>query len=116
MIIGYARVSTGEQATQAQEMGLRVANCDLIVEEHGSGASRSRPALSKLLRDIGPGDTIDTATPQGIFSLQVLGAVRNWSARSSPNARKPASEPQRQKGDFPATLVFAIEVRRPWRR
>lgn len=80
----------------------------MIVQEHGSGASRARPALSKLLRDVGAGDTlvvvridrlarcvshllevienltlhfrslrdpIDTTTPQGMFSLQVLGAV-----------------------------------------
>lgn len=110
-LIGYARVSTDEQATEAQEMELRAAGCDVLVQEHGSGASRARPALSKLLRDIGAGDTvvvvridrlarsvshlleviegltekgvhfrslrdpIDTTTPQGMFSLQVLGAV-----------------------------------------
>jgi len=110
-LIGYARVSTDEQATEAQEIELRSAGCDLIVQEHGSGASRARPALSKLMRGIGAGDTlivvrldrlarsvshlleviedlsgkgahfrslrdpIDTSTPQGMFSLQVLGAV-----------------------------------------
>ncbi|MCB1469365.1 MAG: recombinase family protein, partial [Rhizobiaceae bacterium] len=110
-LIGYARVSTDEQATQAQDMELRTAGCDTIVQEHGSGASRARPALSKLVQDIGTGDTlvvvrldrlarsvshlldviedltakgahfrslrdpIDTSTPQGMFSLQVLGAV-----------------------------------------
>jgi predicted site-specific integrase-resolvase len=56
--IGYARVSTDDQATEAQEMELRAAGCDAIVEEHGSGASRARPALSKLLREIGAGDTL----------------------------------------------------------
>lgn len=110
-IIGYARVSTDEQATDAQEIELRSAGCDIIVQEHGSGAARARPALSKLLREISAGDTlvvvrldrlarsvshlleviedmtakgahfrslrdpIDTSTPQGMFSLQVLGAV-----------------------------------------
>lgn len=38
------RVSTGEQATQAQEIELRSAGCDVVVQEHGSGASRARPA------------------------------------------------------------------------
>lgn len=51
-LIGYARVSTDEQATEAQEMELRSAGCDLIVQEHGSGVSRARPALAKLLREI----------------------------------------------------------------
>ena len=57
-LIGYARVSTDEQATQAQEMELRSAGCELIVEEHGSGASRARPALAKLIREIKTGDTL----------------------------------------------------------
>lgn len=92
-------------------MELRAAGCHTIVQEHGSGASRARPALSKLVREIRDGDTlvvvrldrlarsdsplleviedlttrnahfrslrdpIDTTTPQGMFSLQVLGAV-----------------------------------------
>ncbi|MDR7032981.1 putative site-specific integrase-resolvase [Mesorhizobium sp. BE184] len=55
--IGYARVSTDEQTTEAQEMELRSAGCDRIVQEHGSGASRARPALSRLVREIGAGDT-----------------------------------------------------------
>ena len=82
-----------------------------VLEEHASGADRSRPVLARLLREIRPGETlvvvrldrlarsvshllavieqleasgahfrslrdpIDTTTPQGMFSLQVLGAV-----------------------------------------
>ena len=57
-LIGYARVSTDEQTTEAQEIELRSAGCDVLVEEHGSGASRARPALAKLLREIGAGDTL----------------------------------------------------------
>jgi len=110
-LIGYARVSTDEQATDAQTDELKAAGCQTIVEEHGSGASRARPELARLMRDIRAGDVlvvvrldrlarsvshlldvierleaigahfrslrdpIDTATPQGMFSLQVLGAV-----------------------------------------
>ena len=54
-MLGY---STDEQATEAQEMELRAAGCEAIVQEHGSGASRARPALSRLLRDISSGDTL----------------------------------------------------------
>ena len=82
-----------------------------MLEEHASGADRSRPVLARLLADIRPGETlvvvrldrlarsvthllavieqleagrahfrslhdpIDTTSPQGMFSLQVLGAV-----------------------------------------
>jgi len=109
--LGYARVSTEEQATDAQTDELRTAGCTTIFEEHGSGASRARPELARLLKEIRPGDVlvvvrldrlarsvshllevierleakgahfrslrdpIDTSTPQGMFSLQVLGAV-----------------------------------------
>jgi len=110
-LIGYARVSTEDQATDAQVDELRFAGCRIVHEEHGSGASRARPVLAKLMCDIGGGDVlvvvlldrlarsvshllqvietleergahfrslrdpIDTSTPQGMFSLQVLGAV-----------------------------------------
>ena len=110
-LIGYARVSTEEQGTDPQRDELHAAGCDTILEEHASGADRTRPVLARLLRDIRPGETlvvvrldrlarsvshllavieqleakgahfrslrdpIDTTTPQGMFSLQVLGAV-----------------------------------------
>lgn len=110
-LIGYARVSTEEQGTDPQLDELRAAGCAVILEEHASGADRSRPVLARLLREIKSGETlvvvrldrlarsvshllavieqleasgahfrslrdpIDTTTPQGMFSLQVLGAV-----------------------------------------
>ncbi len=110
-LIGYARVSTDDQGTDPQLDELRVAGCTTILEEHASGADRSRPVLLRLLKEIRPGETlvvvrldrlarsvshllavieqledagahfrslrdpIDTTTPQGMFSLQVLGAV-----------------------------------------
>lgn len=110
-LLGYARVSTDDQSTDAQLSELRAAGCTEITQEHASGVSRARPALTRLLNNIQPGDTlvvvrldrlarsvthllsiveeldtkrahfrslrdpIDTTTPQGRFSLQVLGAV-----------------------------------------
>src|SRR5947209_12832301 len=110
-VIGYARVSTEDQGTDPQADELRAAGCDTVLEEHASGADRTRPVLARLLREIQPGETlvvvrldrlarsvshllavieqleangahfrslhdpIDTSTPQGMFSLQVLGAV-----------------------------------------
>jgi DNA invertase Pin-like site-specific DNA recombinase len=110
-LIGYARVSTDDQLNDAQVDELRTAGCHRIHQEHGSGASRARPVLTKLLKDLRAGDVlvvvrldrlarsvshlldviedlekrgvhfrslrdpIDTSTPQGMFSLQVLGAV-----------------------------------------
>jgi DNA invertase Pin-like site-specific DNA recombinase len=110
-LVGYARVSTEEQGTDPQIDELRAAGCDTVLEEHASGADRTRPVLARLLREIRPSETlvvvrldrlarsvshllavieeleargahfrslhdpIDTSTPQGMFSLQVLGAV-----------------------------------------
>ena len=110
-LIGYARVSTGEQTLDPQLVELREAGCTIIHKEQASGPDRARPALTRLLAAIRPGDTlvvvrldrlarslshllqvietleakgahfrslgdpIDTATPQGRFSLQVMGAV-----------------------------------------
>lgn len=111
MLIGYARVSTGEQTTDPQIAELRAAGCIDIRSETGSGGSRARPVLSAILREAKAGDTvvvvridrlarslshllevldgleakgahfrslhdpIDTASPQGKFTLQVLGAA-----------------------------------------
>ena len=110
-LVGYACVSTEDQLNDAQVDDLKAAGCAVVHQEHGSGASRTRPVLTKLLRDLVAGDVlvvvrldrlarsvshlleviehlekrgvhfrslrdpIDTSTPQGMFSLQVLGAV-----------------------------------------
>jgi len=136
-LIGYARVSTDEQATEAQEIELRSTGCDVIVQEHGSGASRARPALSKLLREIDAGDTlvvvrldrlarsvshlleviedltakgahfrslrdpIDTSTPQGMFSLQVLGAVAQLERALISERTKAGIKAAKAKGRLP---------------
>ncbi|WP_370513055.1 recombinase family protein [Acetobacter sp. DmW_136] len=57
-LIGYARVSTDDQGTDAQLNELRDAGCTMIFEEHASGADRNRPVLIRLLRDMNAGDTL----------------------------------------------------------
>src|SRR5271166_7026654 len=125
-LIGYARVSTEDQGTDPQLDELRAAGCSTVLEEHASGADRSRPVLARLLRDIAAGETlvvvrldrlarsishllaviehlearsahfrslrdpIDTTTPQGMFSLQVLGAVAQLERALTPSVPQPA--------------------------
>jgi DNA invertase Pin-like site-specific DNA recombinase len=146
-LIGYARVSTDEQATEAQEMELRAAGCETIIQEHGSGASRARPALAKVVREIGAGDTlvvvrldrlarsvshllevieeltarnahfrslqdpIDTTTPQGMFSLQVLGAVAQLERALISERTKAGIRAAKSKGKLPGNP--GIRERRP---
>lgn len=146
-LIGYARVSTEEQATEAQEIELRSAGCNVIVQEHGSGASRARPALARLMRDISAGDTlvvvrldrlarsvshllqviedlaakgahfrslrdpIDTSTPQGMFSLQVLGAVAQLERALISERTKAGIQAAKARGKKPGNP--GIRERRP---
>jgi DNA invertase Pin-like site-specific DNA recombinase len=146
-LIGYARVSTDEQTTQAQEIELQSAGCETIIQEHGSGASRARPALTRLVQDIGAGDTlvvvrldrlarsvshlldviedltvkgahfrslsdpIDTSTPQGMFSLQVLGAVGQLERALISERTKAGITAARARGKLPGNP--GIRERRP---
>jgi DNA invertase Pin-like site-specific DNA recombinase len=57
-LLGYARVSTEDQATDAQTDELHAAGCAAVYQEHGSGASRARPELARLMREIRPGDVL----------------------------------------------------------
>ena len=136
-LIGYARVSTEEQATHAQVDELRAAGCQIIHQEHGSGASRARPVLARLMREIGVGDVlvvvrldrlarsvghllaviedlegrrahfrslrdpIDTSTPQGMFSLQVLGAVAQLERALIAERTKAGMKAAKARGKLP---------------
>lgn len=57
-LIGYARVSTDEQDTAAQQDALRAQGCSVIFEDKASGASKERPNLARALDRVGKGDTL----------------------------------------------------------
>ncbi len=57
-LIGYARVSTGDQTPLPQSDALRAAGCVRVHEEHASGGNRARPVLAQVLERIGRGDTL----------------------------------------------------------
>ena len=133
-LIGYARVSTEDQGTDPQADELRSAGCAVVLEEHASGADRSRPVLARLLREIQPSETlvvvrldrlarsvghllavieqleatgahfrslrdpIDTSTPQGMFSLQVLGAVAQLERALIAERTKAGLQAARRRG------------------
>ena len=97
---GYARVSTGEQTLESQLRALRGAGCATVAEETASGGDPARPVLTALLDRLGRsllhlletisglnargvhfrslGDPIDTASSQGRFTLQILGAMAEF--------------------------------------
>jgi DNA invertase Pin-like site-specific DNA recombinase len=147
-LLGYARVSTEDQATDAQTDELRTAGCDAIYQEHGSGASRARPELASLMREIRAGDVlvvvrldrlarsvshlldvierledsgahfrslndpIDTSTPQGMFSLQVLGAVAQLERALISERTKAGIKAARARGKLPGNP--GLRARDPW--
>ena len=57
-LLGYARVSTGDQDAQLQFDALTKARCYRIFIDTASGALEPRPELDKLLDQIRPGDTL----------------------------------------------------------
>jgi DNA invertase Pin-like site-specific DNA recombinase len=58
-LIGYARVSTGDQNTEVQVRDLEAAGCDrLFVDQGVSGTKASRPELDKMLEHLRAGDVV----------------------------------------------------------
>ena len=58
MLLGYARVSTGDQDLALQRRTLRAAGCRRVYEEKLSGARRDRPELAGLLGQVREGDVL----------------------------------------------------------
>jgi DNA invertase Pin-like site-specific DNA recombinase len=58
MRIGYARVSTQDQDTQAQIAALTAAGCELLFQEKASGGRWDRPELQRLLGQLRKGDIV----------------------------------------------------------
>lgn len=56
--IGYARVSTQDQNTSAQEDALRKAGCEEVFREKASGARNDRPELKAALSRLRKGDAL----------------------------------------------------------
>jgi DNA invertase Pin-like site-specific DNA recombinase len=58
MLIGYARVSTHEQALNLQQDALHKAGCDRIFTDTASGAKTERMGLEEALKYVRKGDTL----------------------------------------------------------
>ncbi len=69
-LVGYARVSTGEQDLQLQLDVLDEAGCVEIFRDKASGARASRPGLDACVAALAPGDTLM------VGSTKKCGAIR----------------------------------------
>ena len=57
VLIGYARVSTGDQSLALQMDALEAAGCERIFSDQVSGIVNTRPNLNQALNITRPGDT-----------------------------------------------------------
>jgi len=57
-LVGYSRVSTGDQTVARQEDALRVAGCTHLYRDTISGAKTERPGLNEALAYLREGDTL----------------------------------------------------------
>lgn len=58
MRVGYARVSTAEQSTQAQQDALKAAACAKVFEDQVSGVAAQRPGLAAAFGHLRKDDTL----------------------------------------------------------
>ena len=58
MLIGYARVSTGDQNLDLQKNALVRAECEQIFEDTAIGKNARRPGLRRAIRRLKPGDSL----------------------------------------------------------
>ena len=58
MNLGYARVSTDDQATAVQLEALRAADCGRVFEERASGGRWDRPELHRMLDQLRNNDVV----------------------------------------------------------
>lgn len=58
MLVGYARVSTGEQNLDMQLDALKKAGCEKVFSDELSGAKSERPGLTEAFKFVRTGDTL----------------------------------------------------------
>jgi DNA invertase Pin-like site-specific DNA recombinase len=86
MIIGYARVSTGEQNLDLQIDALKNAGCEEVFTDIASGVKENRPGLKDAFRFLREGDTLI------VYKLDRLGrSVRNLIELTQQIAERKAS-------------------------
>ena len=82
-ILGYARVSTGDQDVAGQTMRLEKAGAIKVFTDVMSGKSMERPGLAELIAYARRGDTL------AVVRLDRLGAFAGRTARHGRGAARP---------------------------
>lgn len=103
MLLGYARVSTGDQVLDRQIDALKAAGVDRIFEEKITGTKADRPKLQELLDHLRPGDVVIIAdltrlsrSTKDLFSIvdqihdkgaDVKSLKENWIDTTTPQGK-----------------------------
>lgn len=85
MILGYARISTGDQTLDAQTDALAAAGAERVYADTISGTVRSRPELDRLLDQLRQGDVIVVTKYDRLARslkdlLEIVGAIKKRGA------------------------------------
>ena len=135
LLIGYARVSTEDQANDAQMNQVEGGGCDTLYEERRTGASQARPVLAKLIDKIRRGDALvvvridrlarsvshllaaieeledkkahSRSLHDPMFSLQIPGAVAQLEWALISERTKAGVKAAKARGKFPASVNCA---------
>ncbi|MPL96456.1 DNA-invertase hin [bioreactor metagenome] len=81
MIIGYARVSTGDQSLDSQADALSAAGAGRIFADRISGSKRARPELDRMLDQLREGDVVTVTKYDRLARslkdlLEIVAAIR----------------------------------------
>jgi DNA invertase Pin-like site-specific DNA recombinase len=109
-LVGYGRISTSDQNTDAQRDALTAAGCERIFLDTASGKLARRPKLDAALDFLRPGDTLV------ITKLDRLGrSVRNLVELSATLAKREVDLRVLNQGMTPARRALS-GCRCPWVR
>ncbi len=120
LMIGYARVSTKDQSLDAQIADLIREGChpDYIHRDVKSGASRKRPGLALLWKDVREGGTV-VVTSVDRFGRSTLDLLNNLERLDAMGVRfrsiKERLDTSTPMGKFTFTLLASLaELERNW--
>ena len=98
-LIGYARVSTGDQHTALQLDALRKAGCEKLFEDRASGVRADRPGLAGAIRYAREGDTLTVwkLDRLGRSMKHLIEIITELESKASASDRSPKTSTPRHR-------------------
>ena len=114
MIIGYARVSTGDQRLDSQIDALSAAGSKKIFADKIGGSKRVRPELNKMLDQLRDGDVVIVTKYRSQPSFTICSKIRPISQLRTHYKRQNMTHPQEggTGGEVSEILFFSAKSKR----